>query len=298
MALEKLFIFGLGFSAQEVAKALLRQEPLAQIAATSRQEKSLAADGLDRVAMHIFDGERPGATLLPDLTEATHLLISIAPNTQGDPVLNAHIDHILAAPKLEWIGYFSTIGVYGDADGDWIDEHFATQPTSDRLQWRLEAEAQWSDLAQKRGTPLAILRLAGIYGPGRSAFDKLRAGKAHRIVKKDQVFNRIFAPDIGAITLKAAQHRLSGLYNLCDLEPAPPQDVIAHAAGLLGIEAPPAIDFETADLSPMARSFYASNRRVSSARIRAALDYKLVAPTYREGLRAILEHENNRALHD
>ena len=199
-----------------------------------------------------------------------------------------HAADILAAPRLGWIGYYSTVGVYGDAGGEWIDESAPTEPLSARNRYRLEAEESWRELAAQKGVPLAVLRLAGIYGPGRSPFEKLENGTARRVVKPGQVFNRIHVTDIGAITAAAARARLSGTFNLADDEPAPPQDVIAHAARLLGVAPPPEIPFEEADLSPMAKTFYAGNRRVSNAKIKSALSYAFRYPTYREGHAAIL----------
>lgn len=282
-----LFVFGAGYSAQAVIGALQRAGELS-VAATTRDAAKAGALAASGIAAHVFDGTAPAAGLERDLASATHLLVSIAPGAVGDPVLAHYAPQILAAPRLGWIGYFSTIGVYGDAGGAWIDETATPAPLSDRNRHRLEAEAGWRDLAARKAIPLAILRLAGIYGPGRSPFEKLAAGSARRIVKPGQVFNRIHVDDIAAITARAAHRRLAGLYNICDDEPAPPQDVIAHAAALAGLDPPPEIAFETADLSPMARSFYAGNRRVRNGAIKAALGYELAWPSYREGHAAIL----------
>jgi nucleoside-diphosphate-sugar epimerase len=192
-----------------------------------------------------------------------------------------------AAADLEWLCYYSTVGVYGDFGGRWVDESAPTRPVNARSKLRVAVEQQWRDYAGARGVPLMILRLAGIYGPGRSAFDKLRDGTARRIVKPNQVFNRIHVDDIGRVTQLAARQRLAGTFNLSDDEPAPPQDLVTHAAKLLGVEPPAEVAFETAQMTEMARSFYADNKRVSSAAIKQALGIELLYPTYREGLAAI-----------
>lgn len=286
-----LFVFGAGYSSRAAIADLKSRG--AKIAATTRSADKAESLSHDGIAAHIFTGSEPGPTLQGALAQATHLLVSIAPDAEGDPVLIHHAADILKAPRLQWIGYYSTIGVYGDADGAWIDESAPTEPLSARNRYRLDAEAGWQALAAQKSLPLAILRLAGIYGPGRSPFEKLRAGTTRRINKPGQVFNRIHVEDIGAITAKAAMARLDGIFNICDDEPAPPQDVIAHAAQLIGMDPPPEIDFDTADLSPMARTFYAGNRRVSNAAIKSALGYSLRHPTYREGHAAILAQHHD-----
>lgn len=287
-----LFIFGVGYSASATIAAL-RTQAECSVAATTRDDQKREALQARDIAAHIFDGIIPGATLRADLAAATHLLISIAPGPEGDPVLRQHRADILAAPNLRWIGYYSTIGVYGDAGGQWIDETAPPAPLSARNRYRVEAEDAWRALAEEKHIPLAILRLAGIYGPGRSPFDKLRNGTARRIHKPGQVFNRIHVDDIAAITARAALGGVEGTFNVSDDEPAPPQDVIAHAASLMGVAPPPEIAFAEADLSPMARSFYSGNRRVSNAKIKAALGYELLHPTYREGHAAIGPNERD-----
>lgn len=187
----------------------------------------------------------------------------------------------------KWIGYFSTVGVYGDFGGQWVDEDAPTRPLNIRSRQRVEAEAAWRAYAAERGVPLFIERLAGIYGPGRSAFDKLREGTARRIVKPGQVFNRIHVSDIGRITARAAVTRLAGTFNLADAEPAPPQDLVTYAAHVMGIDPPAEVPFETAEMTSMARSFYSDNKRVSSKRVLEALGTDLLYPSYREGLDAI-----------
>ncbi len=218
---------------------------------------------------------------------ATHLLVSAAPDETGDPTLRALGPH-LAAPPLQWVGYLSTTGVYGDRAGGWVDEETEPAPTTRRGEMRVAAEAEW----RATGLPLHIFRLAGIYGPGRGPFEKVRDGTARRIIKPGQVFSRIHRDDIAAaLRASIARPEPGAVYNLCDDDPAPPEDVIAHAAELLGLPLPPAVDYETAELSPMARSFYSESKRVSNARTKERLGLKLCHPTYREGLAAILEEE-------
>ncbi len=215
---------------------------------------------------------------------ASHVLVSLPPGADGDPAL-ARRRAALAARGPDWVGYLSTTGVYGDRQGGWVDEDAALNPVNDRGRWRVAAERDW--LAS--GLPVEIFRLAGIYGPGRSAFDRLREGRAQRVVKEGQVFSRIHVDDIaGALTASIGRPRPGAVWNVADDGPAPPQDVIAYAADLLGLPVPPEIPFDVAELSPMARSFYAESKRVSNRRLREDLGVVLRHPDYRAGLRAIL----------
>lgn len=283
-----VFFFGLGYSSLASARAIHADiDGDVGIAGTTR-----SADGAEQLAdtryrVHLFDGDRPGPTLADDLRKATHVVVSAPPDEAGDAVLRHHRDDLAKAPNLEWIGYYSTVGVYGDFAGAWVDEDAETRPVNQRSKMRVMVEQQWRDYAAERGVPLAIFRLAGIYGPGRSTFDKLRAGDARRIVKPGQVFNRIHVEDIGRITAFAAQARLAGTFNVADDEPAPPQDLVTHAAGMIGMAPPAEVAFATAEMSPMARSFYSDNKRVSNARIKRALGIELIYPNYRAGLAAI-----------
>ena len=233
---------------------------------------------------------KPGAAVLwPDqageaLAQATHVISWVSPG-DSDPVLPVLRD--LPAPRLQWIGYASATSLYGDAGGAWIDESAPDQPTTERGFARQQAERDWQAFAVARGAPLALLRIAGIYGPGRSALDALRQGRAHRVVKAGQVFNRIHVTDLGRIAAAAAQARLAGPLILSDNEPAPMADVTTFAAALMGITPPPLVDFESADLSPMARSFYAENKRLRSNRLGPELGLSLLFPDYRTGLSAI-----------
>ncbi|MDB5538728.1 MAG: epimerase [Devosia sp.] len=283
-----VFFFGMGYSSRATARALhLLVDPEIPVAGTTRSADGAEAFADTNYRIHVFDGEVPGPTVREDVRQATHVILSIPPDERGDPALNLHRADLDAAPNLEWLGYFSTVGVYGDFNGEWIDEDAPTRPLNPRSRQRVEAEEAWRAYAKERGVPLFIERLAGIYGPGRSAFDKLREGTARRIVKPGQVFNRIHVADIGRITARAAQAKLEGTFNLTDSEPAPPQDLVTYAAQVMGIEPPPEVPFDTAEMTPMAKSFYSDNKRVSSKRVLEALGTDLLYPTYREGLDAI-----------
>lgn len=235
---------------------------------------------------------RPGAAVLwPDgaaaaLARATHLIAWAPPGPEGDPLLPRLLD--LPAPRLRWVGYASASSLYGDTGGDWIDEGAPDAPSTERGLARQRAESGWRAFAARHDVPLALLRIAGIYGPGRSVLDGLRLGTTQRIVKPGQVFNRIHATDLGRIAAACARTRLDGPIILADAEPAPQSDVIAHGARLLGLPVPPEIPFEHATLSPMAHSFYAENKRLRSRRIGPELGLTLRFPSYREGLAAIL----------
>jgi nucleoside-diphosphate-sugar epimerase len=284
----RLFVFGMGYSGWATAAALRANGGEFSITGTSRD------GGADGRILHRFDGTAPGATLGPDLIAATHVLVSIPPDAGGDAVLRQHRADLDRATDLAWLGYLSTVGVYGDFAGGRVDETAATRPANTRSRLRVAVEQTWRAYAAERGVPLLILRLAGIYGPGRSAFDKLRNGTARRIVKPGQVFNRIHVADIGRVTALAAGRRLNGTFNLADDSPAPPQDVVAHAADLIGVVPPPEIAFDAAEMTPMARSFYGDNKRVANGAIKRALGIELLYPTYREGLAAILAEEKTQ----
>lgn len=284
----RLFSFGHGYSAQALDRLLLPDGW--RVTGTTREAEHGDALRARGVAPLIW----PGADPRPALEEATHLLISIAPDGEGDPVLRdltADIAHI--APRLEWVGYLSTTGVYGDHGGGWVDEDTALTPSTERGRRRVQAEAGWQRMAENHGLLLHIFRLAGIYGPGRGPFAKVRAGTARRIVKPDQVFSRIHVADIAQVLEASIKRPNPGaIYNVCDDDPAPPEDVIAHAAELLGIPIPPAVDFETAEMSPMARSFYAESKKVDNTRIKRDLGVTLQFPSYRAGLAALLAGEH------
>lgn len=220
------------------------------------------------------------------LSQATHLIAWAPPQGMHDPLL-PHLA-TLPAPRLQWIGYASASSLYGDTAGAWIDESAPDAPSTDRGLARQAAEQSWRRFAADRGVPLALLRIAGIYGPGRSVLDQLRAGQAQRIAKPGQVFNRIHVEDLGRIAAACAQARLAGPIILSDAEPAAQSEVLAYGARLLGLPVPPEIPYDTAALSAMARSFYAENKRLKSRRIGPELGLTLHHPSYREGLAAIL----------
>ncbi len=286
-----IFIFGAGYTARFWARACLRRGW--RVSGTTRSVEKAEALAQEGIHPLLFDEDSPSPSLREALRSASHLLISAGPDASGDPTLRLYRADIEAiARRLKWVGYLSTVGVYGDHNGAWIDETAPVAATSKRAAWRIQAEQAWLELHGRRQLPLHIFRLAGIYGPGRSPLQKLRAGTSRRIVKPGQVFNRIHVADI-ATTLDASIKRPNPgrIYNVTDGNPAPPQDVIVHAAELLGIAPPPALDFATAEMTPMARSFYSGNRRIANARIREELGVELAYPTYQEGLAAILAEE-------
>jgi len=271
-----LLCFGLGYSARALAHHLGKGW---RITGTSRDPSE--ADCL------CFDRDHPLAPAA--FGGVTHILVSIPPDEAGDPALDLHADEIAAIPSLVWLGYLSTTGVYGDRAGAWVDERSELRPSGKRGRRRVAAEAGWLDLWRRRGVPAHIFRLAGIYGPGRSPFDALRAATAKRIARPGQVFSRIHVDDLASVLAASiTRPRPGAIYNVCDDEPAAPEAVIAHAASLLGQPAPPLVPFETAGLSPMARSFWDDNKRVSNALIKRELGIALRYPNYRAGLAAIL----------
>jgi nucleoside-diphosphate-sugar epimerase len=281
----RLFCFGFGYSAEALARRLSART--AALAGTRTSlvdiEPSLGA----KLAM--FQGDGASAEVRGLLAGSTHLLVSIPPDIEGDMVLRHFRDDIAALPDLAWVGYLSTVGVYGDWQGQWVDETSPTRPTSERSLRRVLAEKAWLDFGTESGRRVEVFRLSGIYGPGRSVIDNLKAGTARRIVKPGQVFNRIHVEDIAGV-LAAAIDKPAGhtVYNVSDDEPAPPQDVVAYAAELLGVAPPPEVPFAQAGLKGMAASFWAESKRISNARIKTALGVTLAYPTYREGLRGIV----------
>ncbi len=288
--MNRLFVFGLGYSAPAVG-ALLRQKGW-EISGTVRSPAKFEALKSQGLAPLLFgDADGIGRAL----EAATHCLVSVPPGEAGDPVLAAYGQALKAAPLLRWTGYLSTIGVYGGLDGAWADEDTPAQPETGRGAARLEAEVAWAAFCRERGVALDIFRLSGIYGPGRSPLGRIRAGNARRIVKQGQVFNRIHVDDIAQTVAAAMMQERRGpgtrLFNVADDEPAPPQDVILYAAELIGAPPPPEIPFESANLSPMARSFYTGNKRMRNDKIKRELGVVLRYPTYREGLRALMEDE-------
>ncbi|MHA6326270.1 SDR family oxidoreductase [Roseivivax sp. CAU 1753] len=278
---QTLLSLGHGYTARALARRLLPQGWT--VIGTTRDPARIEGLRATGVTPILWTRDAVSAAL----ADATHLLISAAPGKDADPALALAGDAIAArAADLDWAGYLSTTGVYGDAGGGWVDETTPPAPTTDRGRARVAAEAQWSAIP---GLPLHIFRLAGIYGPGRGPFAKLRAGRAQRVVKPGQVFSRIHVDDIARVLDASIARPAPGtVYNVCDDDPAPPQDVIAFAASLLGLPVPPEVDFDDADMSAMARSFYADNKRVSNTRIKTDLGVALAYPDYRTGLRALV----------
>ncbi|WP_119418854.1 SDR family oxidoreductase [Desertibaculum subflavum] len=276
----RLFCFGYSYSAAFLARRLGPRG--FRIAGTARAAARVAELRAAGIEAYQFDGT--AALPAGALDGTTHMLASIPPDAAGDPALRRHGADLARLPDLAWIGYLSTTGVYGDSGGAWVDETTPVAPLTERAGRRVAAEAAWQAL-----TPRAhIFRLAGIYGPGRSALDQVRAGTARRVVKPGQAFSRIHVADIAqALEASIARPDPGAIYNLCDDEPAASADVVTFACELLGHAPPPEVPFEAAQLSDMARSFYGESRRVGNAKVKRELGLSLLYPTYREGLRAL-----------
>ena len=289
-----LCIFGYGFSSRAIGRRLGNS---VTISATGRSDESLARIRGDGHRALRFDGETGLEGAIPG--DMTHLLISVPPtnpkdhapdrSTAADPVLHHLSGELGRAEKLEWVGYLSTVGIYGDHQGRWVDEETPPSPASERSRRRVVAEDAWRAFAAASGVRLQIFRLAGIYGPGRNPIASLKKGRSRMIIKPGQVFNRIHVEDIATTVLAGMAHKgTQVIFNVTDDEPAPPDEVMAFAAKLAGLTLPPAVPFDEADLSPMARSFYGECKRVSNARIKGSLGVRLKYPNYREGLRDIV----------
>lgn len=276
----RFLIFGAGYSAQAFA-----QHYQSDIYGTTRNKDRFTTLEKAGIKPLLFPNGEENRTLKEKLYDTTHLVISIAPDADGDIILKSQ-GLLDSMPHLQWIGYLSTIGVYGDHQGKWIDETATCNPSLKRNFMRLQAETAWKQLAEHYNIPIAILRLGGIYGPHRNVFVKLQNGKAQRIVKPNQVFNRIHVDDIAGVIHTFANSKQDGLFNIVDNEPAPPQDVIAYAANLMGIEAPPEIPFEKADMSEMARTFYGDNKRILNQKL-LETGYILKQPDYRTALKSM-----------
>jgi nucleoside-diphosphate-sugar epimerase len=279
-----LLTLGHGYSARALVRHLATHDPGAwRFIGTTRTATEAGVPPGSDVDLRLW----PGSDLTDAIAQATHVLASAAPDDSGDPFL-PEIASALRTARPAWIGYLSTTGVYGDHQGGWVDESTPLTPSTKRGRQRVLAESQWQALAAEAGLPLHIFRLAGIYGPGRGPFAKVRAGTARRLVKPGQVFSRIHVDDIAQVLAASiARPDPGAVYNVCDNEPAPPQDVIAYAAELLGLPVPEAVDISRAELSPMARSFYAESKRVRNDRIRDELGVRLLYPGYRDGLAAL-----------
>lgn len=282
----RLLIFGYGYTARALVRNLRNAGDWSFAGTTRSSERANAiqAEGVEPV---VWNGEAFDAATL---RSATHILVSTPPDDNGCPALISAGEAIASnKDAIQWIGYLSTNGVYGDHDGAWVDENSALNGTSTRAMRRIEAEDAWRAFTNKHNLRLVIFRLPGIYGPGRSAIDTVRKGTAKRIYKAGQVFSRMHVDDIAAALAASIANPAAGdLFNLADDEPAPPQDVITHACALLGVAPPPLVPIDDANLSAMAKSFYADNKRVSNRRMNEALNFTLQYPSYRDGLRAIV----------
>jgi nucleoside-diphosphate-sugar epimerase len=283
--MSRLLCFGFGFCARTLAERVSKSGWL--ITGTSRTAEGCAEIVARGFAAVRFDALAP---IDPSIIAGhDHILLSIPPDENGDPVLRWHVEHILANRRnVRWIGYLSSTAVYGDRGGGWVDESAPLIPSSERAARRVHAEEQWLGLCRIHGLPAHIFRLAGIYGPGRNQLLSIRAGTARAIVKPHQVFSRIHVEDIaGVLEASMTMPRPGRVYNVCDDEPAPPQTVVAYAAELMAAPPPPRVDVAMAGLTPMALSFYDDSKRVSNRRIKEELGYRLLYPTYREGLTAL-----------
>ena len=288
---DSILFLGAGYTAKTMirqlrAEAQFAKTPITGTTRSCQNFNNIKAAGAEPI---LFEGTNPSENLSEIIRQASHILTSISPKQAGDPVLAHHSDDLKANKNLKWLGYLSTVGVYGDHQGAWVDEKSATRPSSERSKWRKTAEDHWLTLYKKANLPVHIFRLPGIYGPGRGPLNKLKQGRARRIEKPGQVFNRTHVEDIAQTLIASFKHPNPGtIYNVADDEPAPPQDVLAYGADLLGIEPPPLISFADAEMTEMARSFYTDNKRVSNKRIKEELGVQLKYPTYREGLKACL----------
>ena len=279
-----ILILGLGYSAGFFARAALARGW--EVTGTVRSAEKAAALSREGIRALVFGGFAVSSALAKAVAEADAVLVSVQPAEDGDPALGPLRAALMAAPNLRWIGYLSTIGVYGDQGGAWIGEDTPSAPTNARTRQRVDIEEAWLQLGRDSGKPVQIFRLSGIYGPGRNAITKLRNGTANRLIKPGQIFNRIHVDDIaGVLMASLAQPRQGAIYNVTDDEPGPPQDVITFAAELTGLTPPPEIPFEQAKLSQMAASFYGESKRVSNALVKREFGYAFRYPTYREALR-------------
>ncbi len=282
--MKNLFVFGLGFSSLHFVRHHTAGWNVSGSVRSTEKMERLHAEGIEAL---IFSSEQADPKIADKIMQADALIISVPPDTQ-DPVLHAYADVITRAPNLKRIVYLSTVGVYGDHQGAWVDEDTIVNPVSLRSVQRVQAEQAWREL-DVHGDKVDVLRLAGIYGPGRNALVQIKQGTSRRIIKPGQIFNRIHVEDIArAIDASLKGQHVGRIWNVTDDEPAPPQDVVSFAADLLQVPAPAEVPFETAQMTPMARSFYSESKRVSNKALREVLGVELAFPTYREGLRNLL----------
>lgn len=287
-----IFCFGHGYSCDYLGHELMQRGW--RVSGTTRdaeKRKALRARG---VSAHLFDLDMPLPDPLYTLRDVTHLLISTPPTDEGDPAFEMHAQDIAQLRNLEWVGYLSTTGAYGDRGGEWVDENSEIRPSTKRGSRRVRAEEQWLSLFHAQGLPVHIFRLAGIYGPGRSALDSVRAGVARRIDKPGHAFSRIHVEDIVQVLLASIAHPKAGeVYNLADDLPAPSHEVIDYACKMLGLASPPLIPFDKVDLAPITQSFYADNKRIHNEKIKNDLGVRLRYENYKQGLEACLVAEKS-----
>lgn len=281
----RLFVFGYGFSAAALSRRL-KPEGWEVSASFRRPEDAARLEAEGVTAVPAADS----GAVVEALTGADAVLITAPPDAEGCPGLRALVPAMARAQAFpDWLGYLSTTGVYGDRQGGWVFEQSRLAAQSMEGARRVAAERDWLDVGKGMGLTVTVFRLPGIYGPGRSTFDRLREGRARRITSPGQVFSRIHVDDLAeGLAASIARPRAGGIYNLCDDAPAPNSEVVAYAAGLLGLEPPPEVSLEAARLPPAAQRFYAESKRVSNARAKAELGWRPAYPTYREGLAAVL----------
>ncbi len=283
----QLFCFGLGFSSQALAKRLLPQGW--NVAGTVRGEQDVSL--VNNISVCPFDGSQSTTEISEAISRATHLLITIPPQSSGDVVLENFAEEISRARNLQWIGYISSTGVYGDTQGKWVDESSPLLASTDRNRQRIEVESAWLKIGKDHGLPVMIFRCVGIYGPGRNLLASVRQGRARRIDKPGLVFSRIHSEDLAQILEASMKKPQPGeVYNVSDDCPSPPAEAVEYACSLLGVEPPPLIPYEEADLSPTARGFYITNKRVSNKKIKQELGVVLRYPDYQSGLNELLKN--------
>ena len=282
----RLFCFGLGFSSLALAESLLPKGW--HVSGTCRG--SDRQDAIKVNSTFLFDGSHSTPEVSKAVSSATHLLITIPPQLSGDVVLENFSEEISKASHLQWIGYISSTGVYGDAQGEWVDESSPLRGSTDLNRRRVEAESAWLKLGQDHGLPVMIFRCVCIYGPGRNLLVSVQQGRARRIDKPGLVFSRIHAEDlVQTLTASMKKPQPGEIYNVSDDCPCPPAEAVKYAFDLLGVEPPPLIPYEKADLSPTAKGFYNTNKRISNKKIKEELGVKLCYPDYRSGLKALLK---------
>ena len=294
---KRLFCFGFGYVADYLTRALKTEDESWRILGTTRDPIKRSALKDRGYQIYLFDDDHPVVHPTYALEDVTHILISTPPKDDGDAVFNMHAEDIIKLPNLEWIGYLSATSVYGDRGGGWVSEKSEVKPNNKRGSRRAKAEEQWRKAARIHGIPLHVFRLAGIYGPGRNALDSIRAGIARRISKPGHAFNRVHIDDIIQVLMASIKAPNPGqVYNVADDNPAESQEVTAYAAYMLGIDPPPLVPLEEANLPPMAMSFYKDNKRVDNTKIKEELGVELLHPDFKSGMQACLKAEDDDSL--